>query len=340
MGYTQRVGLFLTLLLSAASSWASRIVPVTTSVTFTAQQAQQPWSAPIYSKDEQAAYVLGLEPVLDAGGHVVTVNLVMRRAGARGDAPDLIEENANGLQPPHFTANDLAQRVQRSAFGEPATMGLMKLGLLLRVTVTGAAVIPNPTTGGYQINTLNLHIEVDNLHSTAPLSLGTPCSKIEEKDYIRPVFFDQHDGIAYGVSALRDHFKEGDEIRLYLLLSNESEQAIGYMVCKTTIMDEIEVVNSSGMRIPSGMELHYHKTKPTPEVGGCFGELKVEPGSCEVVNSGYLSPLDTGYDLKPGTYKIIEDHAPSHPISKIGEPVPPATWLQRGLTITIEPADR
>jgi len=50
MGCTQRVGLFLTLLLSAASSWASRIVPVTTSVTFTAQQAQQPWSAPVYSK--------------------------------------------------------------------------------------------------------------------------------------------------------------------------------------------------------------------------------------------------------------------------------------------------
>lgn len=251
-----------------------------------------------------------------------------------------MEENANGLQPPHFTANDLAQRVQRSAFGEPATMGLMKLGLLLRVTVTGAAVSPNPTTGGYQINTLNLHIEVDNLHSTAPLSLGTPCSEVEEKDYIRPVFFDQHDGIAYGVSALRDHFKEGDEIRLYLVLSNESEQTIGYMVCKTTIMDEIEVVNSSGMRIPSGMELHYHKTKPTPEVGGCFGELKVEPGSCEVVNSGYLSPLDTGYDLKPGTYKIIEDQAPSHPISKVGEPISPGTWLQKGLTITIEPADR
>ena len=163
MGHRRRCGLLLTLVLSAATSWASFVVPLRTNATFTAQQPQQRWSLPIHASDGHVAYILSLEPDFDVGGHVVTVELVMRRAGAKADAPDLIRGKLHGLQPLDFAANDLAHGAKNSVFGEQRTMSLTKLGLLLRVTVTDVTVSPNPTMGGYQLDTLGVHIEVDNL---------------------------------------------------------------------------------------------------------------------------------------------------------------------------------
>ncbi len=164
MGHTRQVGLLLMLVLSSASSWASSsVVPLKTSVTFTAQHLEQRWSAPIRTSDGHVAYILSLEPDFDVGGHVVTVELVMRRAGAKSDAPDLLRGSLHGLQPPDFAANDLAHGIKNSAFGEKRTMSLTKLGLQLRVGVKDATVSPNPTVGGYQLDTLSLDIEVDNL---------------------------------------------------------------------------------------------------------------------------------------------------------------------------------
>jgi hypothetical protein len=165
MGHTRQVGLFLTLVLSAASGWAAAtpVVPLRTSATFTARQPERRWSVPIRASDGHVAYILSLEPDFDVGGHVVTVELVLRRAAAKDDAPDLLRGNLHGLQPPDFAANDLAHGVKDSVYGEKRTMSLTKLRLLLRVVVTDATVSPNPTIGGYQLDRLTLHIEVDNL---------------------------------------------------------------------------------------------------------------------------------------------------------------------------------
>lgn len=164
MPRSQHVSLFLILVLSSLGSWAaSAVVPLKTSVTFAAQQPEQKWSLPVYASNGHVEYVLSLEPDFDVGGHVVTVELVMRRAGAKDDSPDLLRGNLHGLQASDFAANDLAHGAKNSAFGEERTMPLAKLGLLLRVAVKDATVSPNPTIGGYQLDTLSLQIEVDNL---------------------------------------------------------------------------------------------------------------------------------------------------------------------------------
>lgn len=163
MGHVRQRCLVLILVLSTATGWALSVVPLSTNATFTAQQPQQRWSVPIQARDGHVAYILSLEPDFDVGGHVVTVELVMRQAGAKTDATDLIRGNLHGLQPSDFAANDLAQGTKKSVFGEERTISLTKLGLLLRVAVTDATVSPNQTMGGYQLDTLGLHIQVDNL---------------------------------------------------------------------------------------------------------------------------------------------------------------------------------
>ena len=141
-----------------------RIVPLQTSVRFSTQAAENRWSVPIKSTDGSTAYVLSLEPDFDVGHHIVTLELVLRPAADKSDTSNLLDPTGSrhGLQAYDFAADDLAQGVQKSAFGEKRKVSLNSLGLVLRITVSKAAVSPTPA-GNYQLNALDLQIDLNNL---------------------------------------------------------------------------------------------------------------------------------------------------------------------------------
>ena len=160
MSKTPALGV-LVVVLSVVSGWAAApLVRSSFSATFTAQHPEQRWSVPIKDTDGHVLYVLSLEPAFDVDGHVVTVELVMRRAGAKPDSPNLLRGNLHLLQPIDFAASDLAHGVKNSAFGEKRTLSLPQFGLVLRIAVTGATVSLG-SVAGYQLESLNLQIEVD-----------------------------------------------------------------------------------------------------------------------------------------------------------------------------------
>jgi hypothetical protein len=119
---------------------------------------------PVKASDGSTVYVLALEPDFDVEHHAVTLELVLRHSGDKTDAPNLLDPTGrrHGLQAYDFAANDLARGVQKSAFGEKRTVSLKSLGLVVRIVVSKASVSPI-SAGNYQLDALDLQVEVDNL---------------------------------------------------------------------------------------------------------------------------------------------------------------------------------
>jgi hypothetical protein len=161
--YVVAVSLMMTLGLLSDAATKPRVVPVRTSATFSSQSPESRWSIPIKSTDGSTVYVLSLEPDFDARHHVVTLELVLRRSADKTDAPNLLDPTGkrHGLQAYDFAANDLADGVQKSAFGERRKMSLKNLGLAIEVVISKAIVSP-AQAGNHQLDALDLQIEVDN----------------------------------------------------------------------------------------------------------------------------------------------------------------------------------
>jgi hypothetical protein len=158
----------LSLLCNANAMARPRIVPLRATATFSSQFPENRWSVPIKSTDGRTVYVLSLEPDFDVAHHVVTLELVLRKPGDNADAPNLLDATGrrHGLQAYDFAADDLAQGVQKSAFGEKRTVSLRSLGLVVRIAVSKAAV-SLISAGNYQLDALDLQIEVDNPNPSA-----------------------------------------------------------------------------------------------------------------------------------------------------------------------------
>jgi hypothetical protein len=88
---------------------------------------------------------------------------VLHHFGDKADAPNLLDPPGiwHGLQPCDFVANDLAQGAQKSVFGEKRTILPKNSGLVVRIVVSSATVSPI-SAGNYQLETLDLRVEVDN----------------------------------------------------------------------------------------------------------------------------------------------------------------------------------
>jgi len=142
-----------------------QIIPLQTSVAFSSHSPESRWSVPIKSTDGSTVYVLSLDPDFDSGHRTVTLELVLRHADDKTDAPNLLDPTGrrHGLQAYDFAANDLAQGVEKSAFREKRTVSLKKLGLVVRIAVSKAAV-SRISAGNYQLDALDLQIEVDNIN--------------------------------------------------------------------------------------------------------------------------------------------------------------------------------
>ncbi|MGC2417910.1 MAG: hypothetical protein WA434_09195, partial [Candidatus Acidiferrales bacterium] len=127
------------------------------------QPSEKRWSTPIKSADGGTAYILSLEPDFNVGHHLTVLELTLRDPGDKADSRNLLDPTGrrHGLQAYDFAASDLADGVQKSAFGEKRTVSLKSLGLVVRIAVLKASVSPI-SAGNYQLDTLDLQIEVEN----------------------------------------------------------------------------------------------------------------------------------------------------------------------------------
>ena len=151
----------LSLLSDAAAK--PRIIPMRTSISFSSYSSENRWSLPVKSTDGSTAYVLSLDPEFLAGHHLAALTLGLRHFGDKLDAPNLLDPTRvwHGIQPCDFVANDFAEGIQKSVFGEKRTLPRKNLGLVVRIVVSKATV-SLISKGNYQLDGLDLQLEVDN----------------------------------------------------------------------------------------------------------------------------------------------------------------------------------
>ena len=106
-----------------------------------------------------------------------------------------------------------------------------------------------------------------------------------------PVFFQPHDGIAYGVSVQHTTFQNDEEATIYVWLSNKSQSPRDYvMCCEFTFLNRIEVYDSSGIPLESawGRELRNAREKRQKGVEVCTCSMghTVAAGVSAVVDEG------------------------------------------------------
>jgi hypothetical protein len=144
-----------------------RITPLRTSFTFSDNSALSQRSVPIKSTDGHTIYVLSLEPDFDVRHRVVTLEVVLRLAHDKGAAQNLLAPTGvwHGYQAYVFAGSDFALGPDKSAFGPRRTISVQRLGLVVRIVVSGVKVSPITGTPGldYQLDALDLQIEVDNV---------------------------------------------------------------------------------------------------------------------------------------------------------------------------------
>lgn len=151
-----------------------KVIPLRANVSFTAtQSAQFHWSVPIKSTDGHTVYVLSLEPDVSrtAAPHLEGLSLVLRRPHEKADSQNLLSaiRNWHGVQDFMFPAWDYKDGVKGSTYGDKRTIFVKKLGLVVRITVSKAAVSLSPKY--YQLDALSLKIEVDNAQDLPPSGL-------------------------------------------------------------------------------------------------------------------------------------------------------------------------
>jgi len=159
---------FLTAVLSLTCDAAEKvqIVPLRTTATFSAQSAQDRWSVPIKSTGGRIVYILSLEPDYWVGNQKIEgLDLVLRYPSDKSKDSNLLAPQGNwhGLQDYDFPALDLRRGVKNTIFGEKRTITVKRLGLTIRINLKDAKISPI-SEGNYQLEALDLQIEVDNLN--------------------------------------------------------------------------------------------------------------------------------------------------------------------------------
>jgi hypothetical protein len=153
------------LCLSAAAAKNPRIIPLQTEVDITASQfAKNPWSIPIKSTEGRTVYVLSLEPDVsyDRGNHPLQeLDLVLRPPRSR-DVRNLLAPigDWHGIQSFMFSAWDFKEGVDKSVYGKTRVISVNGLRLVVRITVLKVAT--SQSGSQFQLDSLDLKIEVDN----------------------------------------------------------------------------------------------------------------------------------------------------------------------------------
>jgi hypothetical protein len=219
-----------------------------------------------------------------------------------------------------------------NATGQTVGIVLAKSCLAYCDEVLSGPIVPSgPTAGLHRVE-------------LAPIQdLPEACSQGDIAKYGRPILFPRSNGVAFGVSISRDHYKKNEEARVYIWLSNESAAETGVIgsCCERTFLNEIQVVDIYGRRLESMPEFLDRKILQqgytTVEVCSCSGPLTTyPPGFCGVVDSGTINRHDTAYGLTPGTY-IVEQKTAVSGVDRSSAPVGVEVGEEvTGLAITIE----
>jgi hypothetical protein len=141
-----------------------KIVPLqTVDLVFSINSTDNQPFAKIKTADGKPAYILSLEPYRNVRGHLTGLELTLHRPD-KTDTVNLLEPAGmwHGLQGYDFPGADFAQGVEKSTFGEARTIPSKRLRLVVRITVTNAAV-SKISAEDYQFDKLNLRIEVGSL---------------------------------------------------------------------------------------------------------------------------------------------------------------------------------
>lgn len=143
------------------------------------------------------------------------------------------------------------------------------------------------------------------------------CGQVDVAKYGRPVLFPSKDGLTFGVSTQRTQFQTGEDIHVYVWLSNKSpEDFTAVACCEQTFLSFFELLDSSGHRIENALEVFDRKTKQQGRepvhVCTCSAVTQIRAGRCGVIDSGVLNRVDTAFDLQPGKYRIV----PSEKLNK------------------------
>ena len=143
-----------------------KILPLHVDASVSTQPGKSSWNTPIKGAGGAEVYVLSLEPDFDVGDNIVTVELVLRRAGSLSDAPNLLDPTGSrhGLQMYDFAANDLAKGPEASVFGAKRVVVLDRFGLVVTAEILSATV-KQVSSGNYRLDRLDLQIEVNNAKS-------------------------------------------------------------------------------------------------------------------------------------------------------------------------------
>lgn len=169
--------------------------------------------------------------------------------------------------------------------------------------------------------------------------LGVSCKDEKVDLYGKITFFARHAGVAYGISTRTTKLEDDEDLRVYLWVSNQSNRSVEqYVCCGLPLLEQIQVVDSTGKRLVSSYEMLRNSTKAPPEVCSCSYGAVVEPGTCRVIDSGVVNGFHgNGFRMPPGTYTIIEDPEPPHalPETPVYPKLPPE---QERLMITILPS--
>jgi hypothetical protein len=90
-----------------------------------------------------AKYRLSLIPQLDAGDHVVVLELELRGRETEPDNSNFLDTGKlHGYQPYFFAASDFARGIQKSVYGQSRVIELHRLGMKMRITVGRVSVKP------------------------------------------------------------------------------------------------------------------------------------------------------------------------------------------------------
>jgi hypothetical protein len=142
------------------------IVPRRMQAQFSLERSSMLWTDSLYSPSKSNLYVLSLEPEVDVGKHVIGIDLVLRDAKKPKAGENLLNPSGkwHGLQPYSFTARDLLDGADRSAFGAHRTITVTSEGLDIRIHVLDVSV-NTLLDGTHQIDKLSLSISAENLHN-------------------------------------------------------------------------------------------------------------------------------------------------------------------------------
>jgi hypothetical protein len=131
------------------------------------------------------------------------------------------------------------------------------------------------------------------------INSGPVCDSGGVSDAGKPLFFPQHDGIAFGVSLPKRSFLVGEQIPAYVWINNVSDKDYASSTCGMWTDWDVAVWNQSGERLPSYMERQHLSP------GDCSANalIRVKAHYCMLANE---LALEKNFELKPDKYRLGE----------------------------------